>query len=75
MIAVIFREPIEIEKEYHNHSNCPPRERGEGCYGDCVDCYSQDIDRFSRYLKKQDIKKYEKYVNTHIEYFYKKPMG
>ena len=48
-ILIKFYKP---KKElYHSKDNCPPKERGEGCYGDCLDCYSRDASRYKR-LKK-----------------------
>lgn len=54
-VLVKFKKPIK--DFYYSHPNCPPRERGEGCYGDCIDCYHRDCRRYEGYLKKQKEKK------------------
>ena len=49
-ITIIFGEP-KLE-DYHSRPDCPPRKRGDGCYGDCADCYSMEHDRYNRRKKK-----------------------
>ena len=48
-ILIKFYEP---KKElYCLADTCPPKKRGEGCYGDCLDCYARDVSRYKN-LKK-----------------------
>ena len=48
-ILVKFMEPIR--KEYFSGDNCAPRLRGEGCYGDCADCFHRDREKYERMSK------------------------
>lgn len=49
-VIIKFHEPIK--SLYHSSDSCPPKERGDGCYGDCYDCYHRDCERYERYLEK-----------------------
>lgn len=43
------------EKDYHANKPerpCAPMAQGRGCYGDCFDCYSNDVENYARMLKK-----------------------
>lgn len=48
-VIIKFKKPAR--DLYHSRPDCPPRERREGCYGDCVDCYHRDCNRYEGYLK------------------------
>ena len=50
-VIIVFEEPKE--KEYHykmldQKFICAPQKRGEGCYGDCFDCFARDKDKYNR---------------------------
>ncbi len=49
-ITVIFEKPNR--EDYYNTPDCPPRKRGDGCYGDCPDCYSRELEIYNRRKKK-----------------------
>jgi len=55
VLFIKFERPER--KKYHIHEekgeSCPPMARGDGCYGDCSDCYHRDRDRFERIAKFQ----------------------
>jgi len=37
------------QKDYHlSDGKCPPLKENRGCYGDCMDCYSRDLEDFER---------------------------
>ena len=54
-IMIKFCEPIE--NLYRYNDACPPKARGEGCYGDCYDCYARDRDRYKKIKLFQEQKK------------------
>lgn len=49
-ITITFEEPKR--EDYHSSPDCPPRKRGDGCYGDCADCHSMERNRYDRRKKK-----------------------
>lgn len=57
-ITITFEKPDR--KDYHSHPDCPPRKRGDGCYGDCIDCYQGERDRYDRRKKRMEMNRGKK---------------
>ena len=54
-IIIKFKKPVR--EEYHSVPYCAPRQRGDGCYGDCLDCFHIDRERYERISKFQASRK------------------
>lgn len=50
-ILIKLKKPIR--DEYHSTPDCAPKQRGDGCYGDCIDCFHIDRERYERISKFQ----------------------
>ncbi len=47
-ITITFEEPNKKDYHYSQPKVCPPVVRGDGCYGDCSDCFSMESERYER---------------------------
>lgn len=47
-ITVTFEKPDKKNYHYEDPKTCPPIVRGDGCYGDCSDCFSIETERYER---------------------------
>lgn len=71
-LIIIIKKPIK--KEYHadnTNNHCAPIINGEGCYGDCSDCYTNHVHKYARALKQQNINITES-INELIDILYEK---
>jgi hypothetical protein len=71
-LSIVVKRPIRTEYHADNpHNHCAPVAGGEGCYGDCGDCYSLAVERYARLLKKHN-PNIDKTVNELIEVLYER---
>ena len=52
-----YRKSYNASRDEHGELKCPPIKRGDGCYGDCGDCYSIERDVYNRRKKALEAKK------------------
>lgn len=52
---VIIKLKKPVRNEYHLGLDCAPKQRGDGCHGDCIcmDCHRIDEERYERISKFQ----------------------
>lgn len=55
-ITITFEKPKR--EHYYSHPDCPPRKRGDGCYGDCIDCYHIERDLYNSRKKRIEMNKH-----------------